>query len=221
MRARLSFLLCCAPLVMGVVACDDTPTAPSPPFELTLSPATLPAGAAAQGSVTLRGPVAHEFHLQLSSSDAVASVPASIVVPPGTGSVAFTVTTRLVAADTVARITATAGNAMQVATLQVLSPVARPPTLDSLELDAMVVRGGQSAQATVRLSGAAPTPGGLTVSIRSSNAVAVVPATVAVPGGAASSTFTITTRPVTLETQLEISALYADQTRSAPLRVTP
>src|SRR5204863_6398567 len=130
-------------------------------------------------------------------------------------------TTRLVAADTVAKITATAGSSTQDASLQVLSPVTRPPALDTLELDAAAVRGGQPAQGTVRLTGAAPVPAGLTVSIRSSNAAALVPATVTVLAGTVTSTFTVSTRPVNLETRLEITAAYLDQIRTVSLRVLP
>ena len=220
MRRRLVLFPSLAAMAV-ILACGDTPTGPSTAFELTLSPSIIPAGATGQGIVTLRTRSAHDFQIQLSSSDAVASVPGSLVVPAGTASAAFSVTTRLVAADTVARITATAGTSSQAATLQVLSPVARPATLDGLELDATTVRGGQSAQGTVRLTGAAPVPGGLTVNIRSSNVAAIVPATVIVPGGTVTATFTIATRPVTLETQLEITAAYLDQTRTVPLRVTP
>jgi hypothetical protein len=61
----------------------------------------------------------------------------------------------------------------------------------------------------------------LTVSIRTSNAAAIVPATVTVSGGTVTSTFTLSTRPVTLDTQLEITATYIDQIRTVPLRVTP
>jgi hypothetical protein len=218
---RRSLLFPCLAAMVTLLACSDTPTAPSAQFELTLSPNSVQAGAASQGIVTLRTQSSHEFHIQLASSDGVASVPGSLVVPAGTASAVFVVTTRLVAADTVARITATAGTATETAALQVLSPVARPATLDLLEVDATVVRGGQSAQGTVRLTGAAPAPGGLTVNIRSSNSAAVVPATVIVPPGTLTATFTISTRPVSLETQLEITAAYVDQTRTVPLRVTP
>lgn len=221
MRPRVAFLIRCVAATVVLVGCDDTPTAPGGVFELTLAPSTVPAGAASQGTVTLRGRSSHDVHVQLSSSDAVASVPASIVIPAGSAGAAFMVSTRLVAADTVAKISATAGTTRQDASLQVLSPVARPPALDGLELDAMVVRAGQSAQGTVRLTAAAPAPAGLNINIRSSNSAAVVPATVIVPGGAVTATFTVSTRPVSLETQLEIAAAYLDQTRTAPLRVTP
>jgi len=221
MRPRRTFLILCIVASAFVVGCDDSPTVPSVAFELALSPPTVAAGATSQGTVTLPRASAYEVAIQLSSSDAVASVPASIVISAGRASVDFVVNTRLVAADTTTRITAIAGGARQDATLQVLSPVARPPTLDSLELNATVVRGGQSAQGTVRLTAAAPDPAGLRVNVRSSNAAAVVFDTVLVPAGAVTATFPISTRPVDLETHLEITAAYLDQTRTVPLRISP
>lgn len=212
------------PFLYGLVVmaflpgCGDAQTTPGPVFDLTLSPATVTAGTPSQGTVILRGSTRRAVQINLSSSDAVASVPSAIVVPPGAEFAAFTVTTRVVAADTIARIAATAGDTRQEIALQVVAPVARPATLDALELDAAIVRGGQDAQGTVRLTGAAPA-GGLSVSIRSSNSAALVPPSVIVPSGALTATFAISTRPVNLDTQLEITAAYSDQTRTVPLRV--
>jgi hypothetical protein len=213
-------LLAPATLAAILLGCNDTPTAPSDLFRLALSPSMVAAGAASTGTVRLRGRLPHEFRINLSSSDAVASVPPSILVPAGTSAAEFTVRTRLVAADTVTRITASAGDMTDEVALQVVAPIARPATLDALELEATSVRGGQDLQGTVRLTGAAPA-GGLSIRLRSSNFAAVVPAMVLIPVGAISAVFTVSTGPVSLDTQLEITAAYSDQTRTAPLRVIP
>jgi uncharacterized lipoprotein YbaY len=127
MPRQLSFF-CTVALAISLCGCDELPTAPTPVFELTLSRPIVPAGAASDGIVTLRSRTRSVIQISLSSSDAVASVPATIVVPSGALSAAFTVTTRVVAADTVARIAATAGNTRQEIALQVVAPVARPAT---------------------------------------------------------------------------------------------
>jgi hypothetical protein len=119
-------------MAISLCGCDDSPTTPSAVFELTLSPVIVPAGAASQGTVTLRSRTRSAVQITLSSSDAVASVPSTVVVPSETLSAPFTVTTRLVAADTVARIAATAGSTRQEIALQVVAPIARPATLDAL-----------------------------------------------------------------------------------------
>jgi hypothetical protein len=94
-------------------------------------------------------------------------------------------------------------------------------TLSSLKLNPTTVKGGTPSQATVTLSGKAPS-GGAKVKLGSSNtAVATVPAMVTVPAGASSATFTVTTKPVSANTKVTISASYAGIRKNATLTVTP
>ena len=51
--------------------------------------------------------------------------------------------------------------------------------------------------------------------------IATVPASVSIPAGARAATFTITTRPVALETNFDLTASLGDQVHSVPIRVTP
>jgi hypothetical protein len=209
---------------MGVCACDGTPTAPSAQsatlVQFSLTPATVDAGARSEGTVTLaaRAP-ASGIEVRLSSSDGVAVVPASIMVLAGAISATFTVTTRLVAADTNATISALLGADKRDVVLRVMAPIARPPTLQALEIEPFVLKGGQNAQGTIRLTGSALAP--MAVTVRSNNTLATVPGSVTVPTGASSATFTVTTRPVTLDTVFDITATLADQARSAQIRLTP
>jgi hypothetical protein len=218
MRNLVVCIATCAALLSGCGS--DTPTSPDTTFGLTLRPAAVPAGTTAEGIVTLANRPPHSVDIHLSSSDGVASVPSTVTVPAQTWSTVFQVTTRVVAADTTATITATAGDVMQQVPLRVISPaVVRPATLDVLELEPSVVHGGENGHGTVRLTTAAPT-GSLTLNIKSSNSAANVPNTVLVPAGALSATFAIATQPVTLDTELEITAWYSDQTRTATLLVS-
>ena len=213
------------PLLVAICTCgcDETPTTPSAPpvtlSQFSLTPATVDAGARSEGIVTLAARAATPIDVRLSSSDGVAVVPASIVVPVGATSATFTVTTRLVAADTNATISVLLGADKREAVLRVMAPIPRPPTLQALGIDPEVLRGGQNAQGTIRLSGPALAP--MAVALRSSNSLATPPASVTVPTGAASATFTVTTRPVTLDTIFDITATLADQARSAQMRLTP
>lgn len=213
-------------------ACDETPAAPTPqpvtaptPQPVTLSqfsltPATVDAGAKSEGAVRLAAPAPPSgVAVRLSSSDGVAVVPASIMVPAGTLSATFTITTRLVAADTTATISVLVGADKRDAVLRVMAPIPRPPTLLSLELEPSVLRGGQSAQGTIRLTGPALAP--MTVTVRSSNPLATPPLTVTVLTGASSATFTVTTFPVFLDTVFDITANIVDQIRSVQIRLTP
>ncbi len=82
------------------------------------------------------------------------------------------------------------------------------------------VTGGNPSLGTVTLSPPAPA-GGATVMLSSSNpAVASVPASVGVPGGANLASFTITTAGVTFTTPVTITATY-NGTQSAVLTVAP
>ena len=203
---------------------DGAPTAPSAPpaglLQVTLTPATVNAGTLSEGTVTLTGRApAQGTEVRLSSSDGVAQVPGSITVPGGVVSATFTVATRLVAADTNATISALLGTDKRDVVLQVMAPIPRPPTLESLEIEPSVVKGGQNTQGTIRLTGPALAP--MVFTLRTSSSLATPPATVTVPARAASATFTVTTRPVTLDTVFDIVAILGDQARSAPIRLTP
>jgi probable HAF family extracellular repeat protein len=91
--------------------------------------------------------------------------------------------------------------------------------LSSLSLSSSSVRGGNSVTATVRLSAAAPS-GGVAVALSSSDtSVATVPASVTVPAGATSATFTVSTRSVSSDRTVTISASYGGVTRTATLTV--
>jgi subtilase family protein len=196
-----------------------TPQPPSGPTltSLTLNPTSVNGGSPSTGSVTLSGlaPTGGAL-VSLSSSDATAAtVPATVTIPAGVTSAAFTVTTLAVTASTPITISASYAGVTQTAFLTVT------PTLTSLTLNPTSVNGGSPSTGNLKLSGPAPT-GGAIVSLSSSNtAAATVPASVTIPAGAASLTFTVTTLAVTASTPITISASYAGVTKTASLIVTP
>ena len=192
----------------------------APPIvsSLTLNPASVLGGVqSSTGTVTLNGPApAGGARVLLSSSNtAAAQVPASVTVPAGATRATFTVTTSAVAASTQSTISASYGGGTQTATLTVISPI-----VSSLTLNPTKVTGGlQSSTGTVTLNGAAPA-GGARVLLSSSNpAAAQVPASVTVPAGATSATFTVTTSIVLLSTSADVSASYNSSTRTATLAI--
>jgi hypothetical protein len=100
------------------------PSAPAALSALSVSPASVTGGTAAQGTVTLTAaaPVGG-FPVTLSSSHpATASVPGSVSVAHGATSAGFTVTTSAVTASTPVTITASAGSVTRTATLTVTPP---------------------------------------------------------------------------------------------------
>jgi hypothetical protein len=223
-------------------ACDETPAAPTPqpvtaptPQPVTLSqfsltPATVDAGAKSEGAVTLAAPAPPSgVEVRLSSSDGVAVVPASVIVAADATRAAFTVTTRLVAADTNVTISVLLAADKRAAILRVMAPIARPPTLQALEIEPAIVKGGENTRGTIRLTG--PAVATMFVPLRSSNMLVVLPSCVVsstlvpfcvpVQGGTSTATFTIATRPVTLDTVFDIVATLGDQVRAGQIRLTP
>jgi hypothetical protein len=108
------------------------------------------------------------------------------------------------------------GNAVAIADDE---PVLGNLALSSVAVSPTAVTGGQTATGTVQLNGPAPA-GGVSVALASASpATASVPASVAIPGGASSATFTITTQPVASNTPVQISATFRLTTRTATLTV--
>jgi hypothetical protein len=124
--------------------------------------------------------------VNLSSSETnVATVPASVTIPQGQAVATFPLTTRGFGRSTISAITSAPNNQFKPATRKF------GWTIESLEAVGIPYR-ETSATWTLALSEPAP-PSGIEVSLSSSNtAVASVPATIAVPGGARSVPFVVT-----------------------------
>src|ERR671910_1609179 len=95
------------------------------------------------------------------------------------------------------------------------------PSLAGIALNPASAVGGNTSEGTASLTSAAPS-GGAVVTLSSSNtSAATVPASVTVPAGAFSATFTVSTASVTASTSLTISGAFGGTGRSATLTVTP
>ncbi len=197
--------------------------APTSLTNLDLNPTTVAGGGATSGTVIVSVAAPDTTVISLSSSNpAVASVPATVTVPTGGFTGTFTVSTSPVASNTDVVITATFNGSSRSAMLTVTGGQPPPSTsLQNLALSPSSVTGGNGGQAALVLSGPAPA-GGATVTLSSSNpAVAAVPATATVPGGATSAVATISTASVSSSTPVTITASYGGVTRTAILTVTP
>jgi hypothetical protein len=82
------------------------------------------------------------------------------------------------------------------------------------------VVGGATTTATLSLTTNAPAGGAVVTLQRNKPAVATVPATVTVPAGQKSATFTVTTFAVAANTNVQISATYGLASKTAILTVT-
>jgi trimeric autotransporter adhesin len=83
------------------------------------------------------------------------------------------------------------------------------------------VTGGSPAQGTVTIAAPAPAAGAVVTLASSNSGVATVPPNVTVSAGATSSTFAVTTFPVSVDTPVTISASSGGVTQTATLTVSP
>jgi hypothetical protein len=203
-----------------VVQCGGNSTTPPspPPTTLTIagvsvSPTSIAPGGTAQGSVTLSATTGSAVSLS-SSNAGVATVPASVTVAAGATSASFTVTG--VAAGT-ATISAAISGSQASTPITVTSA---PTQALGLTLSAPSVVGGNPVTGTIILSSPAPAAGTV-VSLSSSDPV-TVPASVTVPAGQTTATFTVNTRAVggTFSNVL-IAATAGALSANATLTVTP
>jgi hypothetical protein len=189
---------------------------------LTLSATSVSGGNTVTGTVTLSAAApAGGAAVALSSADAtVATVPASVTVPAGATTATFAVTGQTVAFPVSVRISGSFGGLTQSALVTVVQPAPSGRQLVSLTLSQSLVVGGQSLQGTVTLASAIG--GDTPVTLSSTNpAVAAVPATVLVPAGVASATFTITTSVTATVNFAEIDAAAGGTTSAASVTTQP
>jgi hypothetical protein len=204
------------------ITVTSDPNAPPLLQSVSITPSSVPGGAAATGTVVFSAPApAGGTSVTLSTSNSgAATVPGIVTVPSGQTSASFTVTTFAVTADTSVTISAFL-DAIRSATVLVTKNALPPASLSSIILTPTSVTGGSNSQATVNLSSAAPS-GGAVVALSSSNtAVATAPASVTVAAGKTSATATVTSKTVTTTATAAITATYNSVSRSATLTVTP
>ena len=186
---------------------------------VSVNPVSVNGGTAATGTVTLGSPApAGGVVVTLTSSSAVAVVPASVTVAAGATTATFSISTTSVVASTAAVVTASSLGVSKTTTLTV-NPAVAAVTFNTLTLNPTSVRGGRAnSTATITLS--AVTPTALVVNLASSNtAAARVPLTATVPAGARTVTFTVTSVTGTTNRTAIISGTALGVTRSATLTV--
>lgn len=165
-----------------------------------------------------------------SSVPAVASVPTTVKVEPGTRNQDFRILTRYVSSTTPVVISASYGGITKTNILTVLP--SSVPGIKNLESDGdKIYAGAASAVAlfyppnaitgTITLNSPAPA-GGAMITLSSTNPSTVsVPATVLIPMNQVSTTFPITTAGYSSEGQSKIIAAYQGITREISVRVAP
>ena len=183
------------------IGTPGTPTVSS----LSLSPSTITGGVTTStATVTLSwnaspgGQVVNLSH----QYPTYVTVPTSVTVPEGSSSATFTISSpQMWAIPFNDLITATSNSSQSTATLTVATTALQSVTVNPVSIGA-----GSTSTGTVTLGGPAPA-GGWTVTLISGSPYFVsVPATVTIPAGASSATFTITSLTSTPTNSYLISA---------------
>jgi len=195
---------------------SNSPTAPSDGSAIsgvTLSASTLSVGGTAQGTVTLSASAASATTVTLTSSNPqIVSVQTPVTIPSGGSTASFAITG---VGPGTATITASANGSTR------LSPtvtVTGQATAFSITLGASSVVGGNLVNGTIALGAAAP-PGGAVVTLSATDPLGV-PATVTVPAGSTTATFSVITRAVGGTITGTITASYNGASASVTLLVT-
>jgi hypothetical protein len=196
-------------------------------WQITLTPSAAPTSFwlrpmsttnGSQGVVTSADGVGHDQIMQVASSNpALASVPSTVSVSGGSGVGFFDVSTAPVSEPTLVTISVSGGG---VTLSHPLTLYPTLPPLSSVSVSPGTVAGGATATGTVTLGGPAP-PNGVAINLSSNQPkIASVPASVTVPGGATSATFTVTTFP-SFMTSVQLNAQMDTGFVSTAITVSP
>jgi hypothetical protein len=214
-------------LMAMVVATTGTTTATgiltvNPPTSLSVSsvgfaPTSITGGTVSTGTITLSSPApSGGSGVSLTSSDTSVSVPGTVMVPAGSTTQTFSATALAVASTKAVTVAATLGASSASATLTVI-----PPVVSALSFTPATISFDQITTGTVTLNANAPT-GGLTVNLSSNDPGAIsVPASMVVPAGVTSQSFTATAGAVTSTTVVGVTVSNGSASVEGMLTVNP
>ena len=186
----------------------------SPMGSLALNPSSVTGGSSTTATVTLDDVTPNPAVVTLASDGSgTVSMPSTITVPAGSASASFTVSTVPVAAATPVHITASLAGVSRSATLTVATPA-----LSSLAIPNANLTIGSAGVGSVAINAPAPSAG-VNVALASDNPAIVLPATVVVPAGQMSGSFSFTAGSVTRNTSVNITAQYGGVTKSASVMI--
>lgn len=189
------------------------------PFALsafTISPASIVSGGSTTGTVTVTANApTGGLTVAITGGDSTISYPSSVVIPAGTKSKAFTISSSVVIGPAPQTLTATFGGASKSANLTV-----NGIAVTKLAFVPSTIYGGQSSVGTITISQGAG-PGGAKVNLSGGDSSVSFPASVTVPQGSNSATFTVTSSTVATVVSETIIATIGTKSVSAALVVRP
>jgi hypothetical protein len=206
----------------GVTLTASITVTAAPNYALSASPTSLSITQGTSGTSTVTVTPQNGFSSGVSLS--ASTLPSGVTASFSPNHATTTSTLMLAASNTATTgtvtvtITGTSGTLTHTTSITLTVTPPPLPTVSSLTLSPSSVFGGFQSTGTVTLSGPAPA-GGAQVTLSSSSGAAGVPASVTVPAGATTATFTVNTSIVLLSTSADISASYNHTTQTATLGV--
>lgn len=192
-------------------------------YLLTITPDPVPGSQPVSGKVTLNAPAPVDLDVLLTNKNKAAlfsngTNTLKMHFAAGQASGSFTLNTSAVAANKSGVVNAEYNGLKKTATL-----IVRPVQIQSLTLAPNTVQGSQSATGTVTLECPAATGVPVIITLGTKNPAVASPAvaTVTIPAGSTTGTFTVITTRVTKKATVKISAKANGATAYAPLTVTP
>ncbi len=180
------------------------------------SPASVIGGSDSTGTVQLSGPAGPLGEVvSLKSSTSAAVVPSTVKVAANSTSAQFQITTSAVSSSTQVTITASDTGASQTSVLTVT-----PATLSRFNMADAVLLGSTSTIGTVEI-GSPAGPNGDVIKLSSSTIRAIVPASVTIPAGQTSVSFTVNTTVVSSDTVAFFSATFGLSSLASQVIVLP
>ncbi|MFM7187741.1 MAG: OmpL47-type beta-barrel domain-containing protein [Armatimonadota bacterium] len=184
-------------------------------LKLTPNPLSLQGGVTGKLTITLTEavPKGQTVSISLSSNVPVLTLPATLSIPAGKSSAIVDMQSNTVGQLVTANVTAMVNGGSTSQSIQI-----KPVEVSKLSFLPTSVKGGISTQATITLASNATID--TVVNLASSTpASASVPATVTVPKGSKTATFTVTTATVTANKSVKISAVSGTVVVAATLNV--
>ncbi len=184
------------------------------PKSVTFAPSSVVGGNASVGTVTLNvAAPAGGVTVMLKSTSPLVTLPTSVTVAEGQTTATFDISTTVTPRTTLAYVQAAAAG-VKVSGVLTVSGV----NVLSVTLAPNSVLGGTSTTGSVNLNTNAPA-GGVTVQLYTTSSIAGVPFSVTVPAGQKTATFTVTTSPVSANTQVQVVGKFLGVARPATLTV--
>lgn len=197
------------PLLLPIAALAQSVTS------LSVTPSKVFGGDPSVGTVRInQNAGAAGFTVNLSSTDASAKVPATVVVPAGKQSASFTVSTIPVSVDATSQISGSGGGGSASFPIRVLAPVPK-----SVAFSPNSIPGGVKCTGVLTLTQAAAT--NLSCRLTSDSNFAQVPASVTVLAGSKSAIFTVNTIRTPVAVTAKVTATLGSLAVTGSLPVLP